>query len=127
MENNDEIYCFGSIASRGKTPNLIKAIHEEERANNSRQGIERYRGKIRDWEYGYCLDCGQVRLSSELEATPEGIRCSKCQGYNLEAPGWTICPYFGETVIKCPRAGKSIINTAKGIECREHCHLRVPI
>ncbi len=124
--NNDEVYCFGSIAPLQKAPTLIKVMHEEERARNRKQGIERYIEEIKSWEYGYCVDCRQVRFSSELEATPEGIRCSKCKGYNLEAPGWTVCPYYKDTVVKCPRAGKSIVKSDQGEECHEHCHFRLP-
>ena len=126
-KNNDgeSEYCFGSITPFHKTPTLIEAMHEEEHARNLKQGIEHYVEEIKNWEYGYCADCRQIRFSSELEATPEGIRCSRCKGYNLEAPGWTVCPHHKDSVVKCPRAGKRIVKSERGAVCQDHCNFRL--
>lgn len=125
--NNESEYCFGSIESLGKIPKLIKMMHEEERAYTSEQRLDRCIERIKGWEYAYCVDCGRIRYSAELEATAEGIRCSKCGGYNLEAPGWAVCPYYGDTAVKCPRGGRSIVKTVRGAECHEYCPFRLSV
>jgi len=85
-----------------------------------------YRNQIRKWEYCYCRDCDRVIYSSELEATESGIRCSKCGGYSLEAPGWVLCPAERGSAVKCPRAGKGIIRGDYEVECKYHCIFREP-
>lgn len=87
--------------------------------------IEHYLDEIKTWEYGYCADCKRLRSSSELEATVDGIRCSKCKGYNLEAPGWVACPNHKDSFVKCPRAGKGIMKTKYGVVCRDDCNFRL--
>lgn len=124
-EDNGACVFAGSLSPFHKVPTIIKAIHEQERARQHKRGIERYIEEIKNWEYGYCADCRQIRFSSELEATPEGIRCSKCKGYNLEAPGWIVCPHHKDSVVKCPRAGKRIVKLDKGAVCQDHCNFRV--
>jgi hypothetical protein len=124
--NNDSGLCFSIDPSPfHQTPAIIKAIHEQERACEHKQGKEHYIEEIKNWEYGYCEECGQIRFSSELEATPEGIRCSKCKGYKLEAPGWVVCPHHKESMVKCPRAGKRIVKLDQGAVCQDHCNFRL--
>lgn len=124
--NNNSGLCFSIDPSPfHKTPALIKAIHEQERAREDKQGIEHYIEEIKDWEYGYCEDCRQIRFSSGLEATPEGIRCSKCKGYKLEAPGWIVCPHHKDSIVKCPRAGRRIVKSDQGAVCQDHCNFRL--
>jgi hypothetical protein len=89
-------------------------------------GLEHFLAKIKEWEYCYCSDCKRIRFSSELEATNEGIRCSKCKGYNLEAPDWVRCPHHKDSVVKCPRGGKGIVKTKHGSECKDNCYFRIP-
>ncbi len=127
MNNNtDRGMCFSIDQSYfHKTPALIKAMHEQERARANKHGIEHYNEEIKKWEYGYCEDCRQIRFSSELEATPGGIRCSKCKGYNLEAPGWIVCPHHKDSIVKCPRAGKKIVKLVQGAVCQDHCNFRL--
>ena len=85
-----------------------------------------YRTQMHKWEYCYCRDCDRIRYSFELEATESGIRCSKCGGYNLEAPGWVLCPAERGSAVKCPRAGKGIIRGDYAVECKYHCIYREP-
>jgi hypothetical protein len=81
--------------------------------------------QIKEWEYCYCKDCDRIRYASELEPTEEGIRCSKCGGYDLESPAWVHCPHdmFGSAV-KCARAGKAITREEYGVECKYRCSYR---
>ncbi len=123
--NNNDGYCFDSLSPCHKVPTIIKAMHEEERTRNRKQGIERYIEEIKNWEYAYCADCRQIRFSSELEATPEGVRCSKCKGYRVEAPGWIVCPHHKDSTVKCARAGKGIVKLEQGAVCEEHCNFRL--
>ena len=90
------------------------------------QKLEAYLAQIRGWEYCYCRNCNRIRYSFELEATEHGIRCSKCGGYELEAPGWILCPAERGLAVKCPRAGKGIIRGDYGVECKYHCIYRGP-
>ncbi|MGM0689212.1 MAG: hypothetical protein ACQESO_06480 [Bacillota bacterium] len=127
MNNNNSGSCFPpDLLLLHKTPVIIKAIHEQERAREQKKGTAHYNEKIKNWEYAYCVDCKQIRFSSELEATPGGIRCSKCTGYNLEAPGWVVCPHHKDSLVKCPRAGKRIVKSEHGTECQDHCNFRLP-
>ncbi len=126
MNNHDSGLCHSTGFSLfHKTPAIIKAIHEQERAREQKKGIEHYSEKIKNWEYGYCVDCRQIRFSSELEATPGGIRCSRCNGLKVEAPGWVVCPHYKDSLVKCPRAGKRIIKSERGSECQDHCNFRL--
>lgn len=119
----DEEECLVSpLSPFRRTPSLIKAIHEQEQ---EQQGIEHYREEIKKWEYGYCADCKQIRFSAELEATADGIRCSKCKGYRLEAPGWVVCPHHKDSVVKCARSGKGIVKLKYDTECHDHCNFRL--
>ena len=85
---------------------------------------EAYLDQIREWEYCYCKDCDRIRYSSELEATERGIKCSKCGGYNLEAPSWVHCPHEKVGAIKCPRGGKGIMEEKYGYDCKYRCNFR---
>jgi len=87
---------------------------------------EGYLTQIYEWEYCYCRDCGKIRYSSELEVTERGIRCSKCRGYDLEAPAWVRCPYEKSSAVKCARAGRGIKEGTQGYECELHCNFRKP-
>ncbi len=80
---------------------------------------------IKDWGYCYCANCREIRYGSELEATVDGVRCSKCKSYNLEAPGWVRCPHHKDTLVKCPRSGKGIVKLKYEYECQDHCSFRV--
>ncbi len=86
--------------------------------------LEDYLALIDEWEYCYCRNCDKIRYSSELEATERGIRCSRCGGYDLEAPGWVNCPQM--TAVKCARAGKGIMRGDYGVKCIYHCIYRKP-
>ncbi len=83
-----------------------------------------YIAQINEWGYCYCRNCDRMRYSYELEATERGIRCSKCGGYDLEAPGWAYCPHDNVSAVKCPRAGKGIIKGEYGDECEYRCSFR---
>lgn len=87
--------------------------------------LEHYVDIIKDWGYCYCANCREIRYSSALEATEDGVRCSHCKGYNLEAPGWVRCPHHKDTMVKCPRAGKGIVKLKYEYECQDHCNFRV--
>jgi hypothetical protein len=89
MENNDEIYCFGSIASRGKTPNLIKAMHEEDRVRNSKQKIERYIEKIKNWERGFDRMDDLGMTPEEIKEINKGIPFKDTKLYWKEDFGWS--------------------------------------
>lgn len=86
--------------------------------------IDNYVDIIKEWEYCYCSNCRTIRFSSELEATEDGIRCSKCKSYKLEEPGWVQCPHHKDSIVKCARAGKGIVKTKYGYECQDHCYFR---
>ncbi|MFC1860879.1 xanthine dehydrogenase family protein molybdopterin-binding subunit [Chloroflexota bacterium] len=86
--------------------------------------IEACRNRITEREYCYCKICKVMRYSSELEATEQGIKCSICGSYDLEAPGWVDCPYEKMPVMKCPRAGIGITSRKYGTVCTHHCHFR---
>ncbi len=88
------------------------------------QQLEDYLAQIRAWEYCYCRDCEEIRYGFDLEATEHGIRCSRCAGYNLEAPAWVHCPSEKAGAVKCARAGKGIKREAYGDECKYHCNFR---
>jgi len=87
---------------------------------------EVYLAQIDTWEYCYCRNCDEVRYSFDLRATEHGIQCSKCEGYDLEAPGWVICPHDKVGAVKCPRAGKGIVGEEYGVKCKYRCDFRKP-
>lgn len=76
-------------------------------------------------EYCYCRNCGKIRYSFDLETTEHGIRCSKCGGYDLEAPVWVDCPHR-KVPVKCPRAGKGLMKGKYGYECEYRCRFLMP-
>ena len=86
--------------------------------------IGHYQNVIKDWGYCYCADCREIRYSTDMTATEKGIRCNKCQGYNLEAPGWVRCPYHKDSYVKCARSGKGIIRLQYGYACNDDCGFR---
>ncbi len=88
------------------------------------QTREDYLAQINGWEYCYCRKCDKIRYSFELEATEQGVRCSVCGGYSLEAPGWVQCPHEKSGAVKCARAGKGIVKQEYGNECQYHCDFR---
>ncbi len=93
------------------------------RDSNMQKG-EAYLAQIEEWGYCYCRNCDRIRYSFELEATERGIQCSKCGGYELEAPAWVHCPHHKVSAVKCPRAGKGIIRGKYAIECQYRCIYR---
>ncbi|HAG11028.1 MAG TPA: hypothetical protein DCK76_06515 [Desulfotomaculum sp.] len=124
MEDEKDAACCwqdGGVNPFHETPTLIKSAHE----SKHKRGIEYYLDKIKEWEYCYCANCRQMRFSTELEATEDGIRCAKCKSYNLEEPGWVVCPYHKDSLVKCARAGKGIVKLKHEAECKDHCHFRV--
>jgi len=90
-----------------------------------KNGLEHFLSEIVEWEYCYCVNCKTIVFSKDLEATEEGIRCSKCKGYKLEAPGWVICPHHKDSAVKCARAGKGIVKSKYESECKDHCSFRL--
>ena len=90
------------------------------------QRLEDYLEQIREWEYCYCRNCDEIRYSFDLEATEDGICCSKCGSYDLEAPAWVCCPYERGGAVKCARAGKGIKREDYGDDCKYHCSFRKP-
>jgi len=83
-----------------------------------------YLDQIRDWEYCYCKKCDRIRYSFELEATEQGIRCSMCGSYDLEAPAWVHCPHEKVRAVKCARAGKGIVKEEYLDDCKYRCNFR---
>lgn len=76
-------------------------------------------------EYCYCHQCKRIIEGSDLNLTEKGLQCRQCGGYNLDEPGWVSCPNLKLTAVKCPRAGKGIINNESGLECTDRCFFRV--
>ena len=97
----------------------------KERRQAVKSDLENYLSKIKEWEYCYCPSCKKIRFSKDLEATVDGIRCSKCKGYKLEAPGWVKCPHHKDSVVKCPRAGRGIVKLKYESECQDNCSFRL--
>ena len=87
---------------------------------------EDYLEQIREWEYCYCRHCDKIRYASELEVTEDGIKCSVCGNYGLEAPAWVHCPHDRGGAVKCARAGKGVMRENYGDECKYHCDFRKP-
>ena len=75
-------------------------------------------------EYCYCHHCKRIKESSELIITDQGLQCRQCGGYDLDQPGWVVCPHQKLTSVKCPRAGKGIIDSENGLECTDRCFFR---
>ncbi len=75
-------------------------------------------------EYCYCFRCNKIKESGDLTITPNGLQCRQCGGYNLGEAGWVACPYNKMSAVKCPMAGKGIIDTANGVECMDRCYFR---
>ncbi len=90
------------------------------------QKQEDYLTQIDEWEYCYCRNCRKIRYNFELEGTEHGIRCTKCGGYELEAPAWVHCPHHKVSTVKCARAGKGIRKEEQGYKCEERCSFRKP-
>lgn len=80
--------------------------------------------QIREWGYCYCTNCGKIAYSFDLEATDQGIRCVRCNSYDLEAPDWVCCPHHKSTAVNCPRGGKGIVVGQYETACVFHCNFR---
>ncbi|MGM0688181.1 MAG: hypothetical protein ACQESO_01180 [Bacillota bacterium] len=76
-------------------------------------------------EYCYCYKCNKIRESADLVITKKGLQCSKCGGYDLGEAGWVACPYQKMSAVKCPRAGKGIVDNGFGLECTDRCFFRI--
>ncbi len=88
--------------------------------------LEGLLAQIEEWGYCYCRTCSRIRYKAELEATEQGIRCSKCGGYDLESPGWVYCPHEKSSAVKCARAGRGIVKGEYGYTCELRCTFRKP-
>jgi len=75
-------------------------------------------------EYCYCHHCKRIIESSDLRITEKGLQCRHCGSYSLDEPGWVACPHHKLTAVKCPRAGRGIINSGFGLECTDRCFFR---
>ncbi|NLI14076.1 hypothetical protein [Pelotomaculum propionicicum] len=122
MQHEDEDNCVYESKSH---PMDMEALRHMFLESPVKHGLEYYLAKIKEWEYCYCEDCREIRFSKDLQATEEGVRCSKCKGYNLEAPGWVKCPHHKDSVVKCPRSGKGIRKLKYEYVCNDHCSFRV--
>ncbi len=80
--------------------------------------------KIEAIEYCYCHKCNQIKGHRDLIITDGGLQCSRCGGYDLGEPGWVACPYQKMSAVKCPLAGKGIIDNGYGLECTDRCFFR---
>lgn len=89
------------------------------------QKLQIYLNQLHEWEYCYCRNCDRIRYSFDLEVTGYGIRCSRCGGYDLEAPAWVNCPYQKPGTVKCPRGGKGIKKEEYGYDCKYRCNFRM--
>ncbi|MDR1194258.1 MAG: hypothetical protein LBK98_08870 [Peptococcaceae bacterium] len=122
-KGKDECVLGGYVSQFHKAPAMYKdtvGFVREKPAD-----IESYGKIIDEWEYCFCAKCGQIRFSSELEATSDGIRCLRCESYDLESPGWVACPNHKDSIVKCPRAGRGIVKTRYGVICNDHCAFRL--
>jgi hypothetical protein len=86
---------------------------------------ENYAQMLNSMEYCYCQNCKRIKESSELVMTAQGLKCRQCGGYDIDQPGWIACPHQKLTSVKCPRAGKGIIDHENGLECTDRCFFRV--
>ncbi len=105
------------------TSDLYEVI-EPTRIPDPRLRKDVYLYQIKNWEYCYCRNCKKIISSDDLEATDKGIRCKKCNSYDLEGPGWISCPHHKVSSVKCPRAGRGIKKTEHGYECQDRCSFR---
>lgn len=137
---SDWFECFKDCAEDASHPKiqgselheLIKSLGsdslyeviEPTRISDPRLRMDIYLYQIKNWEYCYCRKCKKIISSNDLEATDQGIRCKKCNSYDLEGPGWVSCPNHKVSSVKCPRAGKGIIKTEHGYECQDRCSFR---
>ncbi len=76
-------------------------------------------------DYCYCFKCNKIKESKDLASTDRGFQCLQCKGYDLGEAGWVGCPYNKMSPVKCPTAGKGLINTANGLECMDRCFFRL--
>jgi len=91
----------------------------------TRQNLQNFIEQIEDWEYCYCRKCDRIRYSFELKATEQGIQCSKCGGYDLEAPRWISCPHEQFSMaVKCARGGRGVKKGEHGFDCKYRCDFR---
>ena len=85
-----------------------------------------YTLQIQEWGYSYCPQCNQIRYSSDMVATQNGVKCAVCGSYELESPEWVRCPYEKAAgAVKCPRGGRGIVEKVSGVECRYMCTYRM--
>lgn len=75
-------------------------------------------------DYCYCFKCNKIKDSKDLVITDQGLQCLQCKGYDLGEAGWVPCPYNKFSPVKCPVAGKGLINTVNGLECIDRCFFR---
>ncbi len=80
--------------------------------------------KIESLDYCICFDCNRIKDIQEVVSTKSGLKCLECGGYNLGEAGWTICPHQKMSAVKCPRAGKGIVDLGSGLECIDRCYFR---
>ncbi len=86
------------------------------------QTAKDYNTLIKEWEYCYCVNCDCIRYSAELTVTEQGIKCSVCGSYDLEAPAWVNCPQeWKNEAIKCPRGGSGIRKGPNGEDKCIYC------
>ena len=86
--------------------------------------IDNLTKQIKEWEYCYCKNCRCIRYSSELQVIDSKIQCMKCGSFDLEAPGWVVCPHQKASAVKCPRSGRDVKHKKYAYECENHCHFR---
>jgi hypothetical protein len=75
-------------------------------------------------EYCYCHNCRKLREISDLIFTDQGLQCRYCGGHDFDEAGWVVCPHHKISAVKCPRAGKGIIDGENGLECTDRCFFR---
>jgi len=80
--------------------------------------------KLTDMEYCFCHHCKRIKESGELCVTEKGLQCRKCGSYDLDEPGWVVCPHQKISFVKCPRGGRGIINSGGGYNCIDRCFFR---
>ena len=79
---------------------------------------------LKNWEYGYCPRCRQLKEKTEIEVAVKGLRCIRCGSYDLESPGWVNCPHQKAYAVKCPRGGRGITMGDEGCRCIDRCRFR---
>ncbi len=75
-------------------------------------------------EYCFCYRCNKIKVMEDLVETEKGLKCIQCGGYNLGEAGWVACPHNKMTAVKCPVAGKGIVDNGSGLECMDRCSFR---